>query len=143
MTVINVEVRSTLAPAEVLRILTDFSERRAEAWPGVDLDKLTVHEIGEDFADVTEGNSIGWERERYRWDVTAGTVTAETVESNLWDEGSRWDYRVTPAGVGSLVGVRLQRHGKGVRGKLAEALLPVIGKKMITDSLTSALKTSA
>ena len=46
MAVVNVEVRSTLSPAEVLTVLTDFSERRAEAWPGVDLEHLVVHETG-------------------------------------------------------------------------------------------------
>ena len=44
MAVVNVEVKSTLSPAEVLTVLTDFSERRAEAWPGVDLEHLVVHE---------------------------------------------------------------------------------------------------
>ena len=141
MAVIHVEVRSALAPAEVLRVLTDFSERRADAWPGVDRDHLTVHESGDGFADVTEGSSVGWERERYTWDAATGTVTAETLESNLWGEGSRWDYRITPVEDGSLVGVRLERHGKGVKGKLVEALIPVIGKKMVTDSLRAALKT--
>ena len=79
MAVVNVEVRSTLSPAEVLTVLTDFSERRAEAWPGVDLEHLVVHETGADFAEVTEGNSTTWERERYEWDSASGTVTAKTL----------------------------------------------------------------
>jgi hypothetical protein len=140
MPVVNVEVRSPLSPAEVLQVLTDFSERRAEAWPGVDLDRLVVHEVGENFAEVTEGNASTWERERYDWDKEAGTVTAKTLESNVWDEGSRWDYRITPVEDGSLVGVRLERHGKNVKGKLIGALLPLLGKKVVTSSLTSALK---
>jgi hypothetical protein len=140
MPVVNVEVRSPLSPAEVLQVLTDFSERRAEAWPGVDLDRLVVHEVGENFAEVTEGNASTWERERYDWDKEAGTVTAKTLESNVWDEGSRWDYRITPVEDGSLVGVRLERHGKNVKGKLIGALLPLLGKKVVTGSLTSALK---
>ena len=140
MPVVNVEVRSPLSPAEVLRVLTDFSERRAEAWPGVDLDRLVVHERGENFADVTEGNATTWERERYEWDGETGTVTAKTLDSNVWAEGSRWDYRITPVDDGSLVGVRLERYGKNLKGKLIGALLPVVGKKVITDSLSSALK---
>jgi hypothetical protein len=140
MPVVNVEVRSPLSPAEVLQVLTDFSERRAEAWPGVDLDRLVVHEVGENFAEVTEGNASTWERERYDWDKEAGTVTAKTLESNVWDEGSRWDYRITPVEDGSLVGVRLERHGKNVKGKIIGALLPLLGKKVVTGSLTSALK---
>ena len=140
MAVTNVEVRSPLPPAEVLRILTDFGPRRAEAWPGVDSEHLRVHGQGEGWADVTEGNKIGWERERYSWDVAGGTVSAVTTESNLWDEGSRWDYRLTEVPDGTLVGVRLERHGKGLKGKAIEALLPVVGKRMITNSLAAALK---
>ena len=83
-------------------MLTDFSERRAEAWPGVDLDHLVVHELGDDFAEVTEGNATTWERERYEWDRASGTVTAKTLDSNVWAEGSRWDYRITPVEGGSL-----------------------------------------
>jgi hypothetical protein len=140
MTVINIDVRSTLSPDDVLRVLTDFSERRAEVWPGVDADSFTVHDQGDGFAEVTEGNSIGWERERYTWDATSGTVAAETLDSNLWASGSRWDYRITPVEGGTQIGVRLERHGKGIKGKLIQALIPVIGKKMITASLESALK---
>jgi hypothetical protein len=142
MPVVNVEVRSPLPPEEVLRVITDFSERRAEAWPGVDLDRLGVHEVGENFADVTEGNATTWERERYEWDASAGTVTAKTVDSNVWAEGSRWDYRITKVEDGSLVGVRLERYGKNLKGKLIGGLLPFAGKKVITDSLASALKLS-
>jgi hypothetical protein len=142
MPVVTVEARSPLSPAEVLRVLTDFSEHRAEAWPGVDLDRLVVHEVGLDFADVTEGNTTTWERERYEWDAAAGTVSATTLDSNVWGEGSRWDYRITGVEGGSLVGVRLERHGKNLKGRLIGALLPVLGKKVITDSLTSALKLS-
>lgn len=142
MPVVTVEVRSPLSPAEVLNVLTDFSEQRAEAWPGVDLDRLVVHEAGSGFADVTEGNDTTWERERYDWDAATGTVRATTLESNVWGEGSRWDYRITEVEGGSLIGVRLERHGKNLKGKLIGALLPVLGKKVITDSLASALKLS-
>jgi hypothetical protein len=140
MAVVNVEVRSTLSPAEVLTVLTDFSERRAEAWPGVDLAHLVVHETGADFAEVTEGNATTWERERYEWDTASGTVTAKTLDSNVWAEGSRWDYRITPVEDGSLVGVRLERHGKNVKGKLIGALLPVVGKSAVTKSLAGPLQ---
>ena len=45
--------------------------RRAELWPDVHVEHLGVHESGETFAEVTEGNPwpIGyvWERLRYDW----------------------------------------------------------------------------
>lgn len=140
MPVVSVEVRSPLPPEEVLRVITDFSDRRSEAWPGVDRSRLVVHDLGDGRADVTEGNDATWERVTYEWDADAGTVTARTVDSNVWGEGSRWDYRLTPVPDGTLVGVRLERHGKNLKGRLIGALLPVLGTKVVTDSLRSALQ---
>ena len=59
---------------------------------------------------MTEGNSLGWERERYTWDVEAGTVTIDTLESNLWGPGSGWRYRLVPGGDGTDVQVTLTRR---------------------------------
>lgn len=140
MTTVSVSVTSPLPPDEVLRILTDFGPARAEAWAGVDADNLQVHGSGPDWADVTEGNKVGWERERYSWDAIAGTVSAVTTESNLWGPGSRWDYKLIAAGGGTKVDVTLQRVGKGVKGKLINLLLPLIGKKMVTQGLAGALQ---
>ena len=95
MPVVSVEVRSPLSPEEVLRVITDFSERRAEAWPGVDRARLVVHDLGAGFADVTEGNSTTWERVRYEWDARPGPSPPGPLDSNVWAEGSRWDYRIT------------------------------------------------
>lgn len=139
MSTVSVSVTSPLPPDEVLRILTDFGPARAEAWAGVDADSLQVHGSGPDWADVTEGNKVGWERERYSWDAIAGTVSAVTTESNLWGPGSRWDYKLTPAGGGTKVDVTLHRLGKGVKGKLINLLLPLVGKKMVTQGLAGAL----
>ena len=121
MPVIHTSVTTDLSPAEALRTLTDFGPGRADAFPNVDQSTLIVHEVGDTWADVTEGNKLGWERERYDWDAGAGTITAVTTESNLWAPGSRWDYRITPEGTEQrdqgadevahqAVGVPLQPH---------------------------------
>ncbi len=137
------EVRTSLwtalPPDRVLQVLTDFGPARAQAWPGVDASSLTLHASGPGWAEVTEGNRIGWERERYRWDAAAGTVSAETVASNLWAAGSRWDYRLTPERGGTTVDVTLLRRGRGLKGRLVGALLPLVGARMIRDGLTGAL----
>lgn len=140
MSTVHVSVSSTLPPEHVLRILTDFGPERAQAWAGVDEQHLKVHDSGPDWADVTEGNNIGWERERYSWDAGAGTVSAVTTDSNLWGPGSGWDYKLTPQNGGTLVDVTVQRNGKGVKGKLIGALLPLLGKKMISSGISGALK---
>lgn len=140
MPVVIASVTTPLSPAEVLRILTDFGPDRAKAFPGVDDSNLTLHDHGDTWADVTEGNKIGWERERYEWDANKGTISAVTTESNLWAAGSRWDYRLTPQGEGTQVEIRLERHAKGLLGHLVGLLVPLGGKRMITTSFSRALK---
>ncbi|ACV79773.1 SRPBCC family protein [Nakamurella multipartita] len=139
MPVITTSVTTDLAPADVLRILTDFGPGRAEAFPNVDQSTLIVHEVGDTWADVTEGNKLGWERERYEWDAQAGTITAVTTDSNLWAAGSRWDYRLTPAGTGTEVQVRLERHAKGLLGHLVGAMIPLLGERTVRSGITRAL----
>lgn len=139
MPVINTSVTTDLAPADVLRILTDFGPGRADAFPNVDQSTLIVHEVGDTWADVTEGNKLGWERERYEWDAQAGTITAVTTDSNLWAAGSRWDYRLTPSGTGTTVEVRLERHAKGLLGHLVGALIPLLGERTVRSGISRAL----
>lgn len=142
MPIVSTSVTTNLSPAEVLRILTDFGPNRAKAFPGVDDSNLTLHDQGDTWADVTEGNKIGWERERYEWDAEKGTISAVTTGSNLWAAGSRWDYRLTPQGSGTLVEIRLERHAKGLLGHLVGLLVPIGGKRMITTSFAQALNAS-
>ncbi len=141
MSIVAATISSSLPPDAVLDILTDFGPDRVQAWRRVDAEHLMVHGSGADWADVTEGNGVGWERERYTWDAAAGTVAAVTTDSNVWGPGSRWDYKLTPEGGGTRVEVTLQRHGKGIKGKLIDALLPLVGPRMITSSVSAALKT--
>jgi hypothetical protein len=140
MPTVKTSIQSPLAPDEVLRILTDFGPARSQAWPGVDDEHLSVHDQGDGWADVTEGNSGTWERERYTWDATAGTVSATTTDSNVWAAGSRWDYVLTAKDQGTLVTVTLTRHGRNLKGRLIGALLPVVGGSVVRKSLSAALQ---
>lgn len=139
MPVLHVSVTSPLPPQEALQRLTDFSPARAAAWTGVDDDNLIVHDKGDGWAEVTEGNKLGWERERYTWDAAAGTVSAVTVNSNIWASGSGWNYTIMPEGTGSRVEVTAVRKGYGIKGKLVGALLSLVGRRLITSSTTAAL----
>ena len=140
MPTIKVSVTTTLRPEEVLARLTDFGPARAVAWSTVDAAGLTVHDQGPDWAEVTEGNKMGWERERYSWDAAAGTVSIETLDSNLWGPGSGWRYQLTAADGGTDVHVELNRHGKSVPGKIVGALIPVAGSWAIGRQFTSLLR---
>jgi hypothetical protein len=139
LAVLHVSVTSALPPEEALQRLTDFSPSRAENWAGVDDTNLKVHDQGDGWAEVTEGNKIGWERQRYTWDSPAGTVSAVTLDSNIWAPGSGWNYTIMPEGTGSRVEVTAIRNGVGIKGKLVGALLSLIGKRFISSSTAAAL----
>jgi len=121
--------KTPVAPERVLEVARDFSERRAEMWPDVHIEHLQVHEAGETFAEVTEGNPwpIGyvWERLRYDWSEP-GSVKGVVTASNLFKPGSTWEIRATPADGGSrveVIGVRHLRGFKGSRGARVRVLI--------------------
>ena len=136
---VHVADETPVPPERVLDAARDFSERRAEMWPDVYVEHLEVHESGETFADVTEGNPwpIGyvWERVRYDWskpDTIKGTVT----ESNIFKPGSTWELRATPANGGSLVEVIAVRNLRGLKGRLLAPAFPLgLAKRAVTDHL--------
>jgi hypothetical protein len=134
-------VHASLSPSEVLDVLTDFGPDRARHWPNLDEAHFTVHELGPDWAEVTEGTAMGWERGRYAWDTAAGTVTIDTLESNLWGPGSGWRYQLTPAAAGGTdVQVTLTRVPSSLRGRLIGALIPVLGARALGRQLQSVLR---
>ena len=123
-------VESSSASAErVLEAARDFSPRRAALWRDVHTEHLTVHEQGETWADVTEGNpwpvlGLVWERLRYDWSQP-GVVRGTVLDSNLFEPGSTWEIRATPnADGGSRVEIIAVRHLKG-RGRLLWPFFPL------------------
>jgi hypothetical protein len=137
MSTASFTVHTSLSPSDALALFTDFGPGRAEAWPNIDEAHFKVHEVGPDWADVTEGTSMGWERERYSWDTAAGTVTIDTLDSNLWGPGSGWHYQLTPASDGTDIHVTLTREGKSLVGKLVGALIPVAGARALSKQFRS------
>lgn len=133
-------VHTTLAPSDVLALLTDFGPDRAKHWPNINEKHFKVHGTGPDWAEVTEGTGAGWERERYSWDAAAGTVTIETLESNLWAPSSGWRYELVPAGDGTDVKVTLTREPSSIRGRIVGALIPVVGSSVLGKQLRSVLQ---
>jgi len=133
-------VHTSLAPSEVLALLTDFGPDRAKNWPNIDDAHFKVHDTGPDWAQVTEGTGLGWERERYAWDAAAGTVTIETLDSNLWGPGSGWHYELRNAGDGTDVHVTLKRVPNSFKGRIVGALIPVVGARALGKQLRSVLR---
>lgn len=133
-------VHTSLSPSEVLGLLTDFGPDRASQWPNVDDAHFKVHELGPDWAEVTEGTGLGWERERYSWDAGAGTVTIDTLDSNLWGPGSGWRYELTSVSGGTDVQVTLTRVPSSFRGRLVGALIPILGARALGRQLQAVLR---
>lgn len=135
------ELHSRLAPDAALAVLTDFGPDRPSIWPGISADHYEVHDHGDGWAEVTEGNDQTWERVRYTWDAGAGAATVTTTDSNIWAEGSGWTYRFAADGNGSLVSVTVTRFGKAVKGKIIAALLPVAAGNALKKSFAGPLQT--
>jgi hypothetical protein len=133
-------VHTSLSSSQVMTLLTDFGPDRASRWPNIDEAHFAVHGQGHDWAEVTEGNAMGWERERYSWDTTAGTVTVDTLESNLWGPQSSWHYELIPVAAGTDVRVTLTRVPKSFRGRLIAALIPIVGARTLGKQLESVLR---
>ena len=133
-------VHTSLSPSDVMTLFTDFGPDRASRWPNVDDAHFTVHDQGPDWAEVTEGNAMGWEREKYSWDAEAGTVTIDTLDSNLWGPGSGWRYQLMPAAGGTDVQVMLTRVPKSFRGRAIGALIPILGARMLGRQFQSVLR---
>ncbi len=144
---VRFRLETRLAPADVLAALIDFGPRRAQVWPNVDDEHFKVHELGAGWAEVTEGSSVAggvWEREKYIWDAASGTVAVETIDSNTWGPGSRWDYQLTPTAQGGTeIEVTVERHGKGFKGRLIELGLMAVGAGMLRSQMEKALARSA
>ena len=121
--------KSSASPERVLEAARDFSERRADMWPDVHVEHLEVHDAGDTWAEVTEGNPwpIGfvWERLRYDWS-TPGLLEGTVVDSNLFKPGSSWEIRATPSeGGGSRVELIGVRHLKGWKGMVLFPVFPL------------------
>ena len=124
---VHVHAETTATAADVLDAARDFSQRREELWRDVYVQHLTIHDQGEAWADVTEGNpwpwpfGLVWERLRYDWSQP-GALKGTVIDSNLFAPGSTWELHASPTPEGgSRVEIIAVRNLKG-RGKL---LLPV------------------
>ena len=136
---VHVVDKTPVSAERVLEAARDFSERRADLWPDVHVEHLEVHEAGESFAEVTEGNPwpIGfvWERLRYDWSEP-GWVKGTVVDSNIFKPGSTWAIHATPTPEGSRVEVIAVRHLGGLKGRLLTPVFPLgLAKQTVAEHL--------
>jgi len=123
--------------------LTDFGPRRAELWPGLDAKFYELHELGDTWADVTEGTDIFggvWARERYDWSEP-GVVRLTLQDAVDFRPGTVTTYRITAKpGGGCHVAVDFHRVAKSVRGRVVGVLVTLAGSRRFASELRSVLK---
>lgn len=130
---LHADVESDVAPELVRRALLDFTERRPEIWPQLDVKTYKVHWVKETSAEVTEGSPFPkvWSRERYDWSHPT-IVTWTAVESNFCAPGSHISMDITPiAGGGSRVVVTWDRTAANLRGRINLAVVAAGGNRLL------------
>jgi hypothetical protein len=137
MTRFEVDFETKLSPERVVEALTDFSPRRPEVWTGLSREFYQVYSVAEHSAEVQEGSSKPikvWAKERYDWS-TPGTVTWTVNESNFCTPGSAVSVRAqaSPAGGGSQIHLTWERFPSNLKGRVAIAMMKVMGPRIIKN----------
>jgi hypothetical protein len=140
MPTIRFQVVTDLPPSAVLAALTDFSDRRPATWPNIDRAYFKLHGTGSTWPDVTEGNTLAWERNRYDWHADAGHVVVKTVESDSWAPGSSWDYRLPATATGGTrIEITVAPHRSRVTGEVIGAGMTWLGVPVLRSQMETAL----
>jgi hypothetical protein len=139
---IHYEANGPVPPERFIAALTDFSERRPALWPGLDEKFFKLHDLGDTWAEVTEGTDLlggVWARERYDWSQP-GLVRLTLLESADFRPGTVTEYRVTAApGGGCHVAVDFQRIARSLRGRVVGVLVQLGGARRFRGELRTAL----
>ena len=142
MAKIHYEADGAVSADRFVAALTDFGPRRPELWPGLDAKYFQLHELGDTWADVTEGTDIFggvWARERYDWSEP-GVVRLTLQEAPDFTPGTVTVYRVTSAGTDRChVAVDFHRHARSMRGRLVGFLVTLAGRRRFAGELREML----
>jgi hypothetical protein len=124
----------------VVAALVDFSPRRQVIWKETcDPAVYRVHAVGETWADVTEGLSYAWSRERYDWSVP-GVVTLTQLGGNVVEAVGTIRYEITPRpGGGARIVCERYRRFRGPRGRLLGTFMVLLGPRILRHQFRIAL----
>lgn len=135
---VRVSATGRFAPERFVAALTDFGPARSTLFGNSQDGYLQVHEVGPDWAEVTEGSTAGggiWQRYRYDWS-TPGEVRLDVLDSNAFGKGSYWHYRVTPDGSGgSHIALHIHRNPTSAKGRFVDLALLVLGRRIFGRDL--------
>ena len=142
MAKIHYEADGDIPAARFVAALTDFSERRTELWPNLDAKYYRLHELGDSWAEVTEGTDVlggVWAREHYDWSEP-GRVTLRLVEAVDFKPGTWIDYQVVDRpGGGCHVTVDFQRTASSLRGRFVGVAVALGGTRQFSSQLRETL----
>jgi hypothetical protein len=139
---IHYEADGAIPADRFIAALTDFSASRPELWPNLDMKYYELHELGDTWAEVTEGTDVlggVWAREHYDWSAP-GLVRLRLVDAVDFRSGTLIDYRVTarPEG-GCHVAVDFQRVATSARGRLVGLAVQLTGSRRFAADLRETL----
>jgi hypothetical protein len=142
MAKIHYEADGAIPAGRFVAALTDFGPRRPELWPNLDAKFYELHELGDTWAEVTEGTDVlggVWAREHYDWSKP-GLVRLRLVDSVDFRSGTVIDYLVTdrPDG-GCHVAVDFQRVASSAKGKLVGLAVQLMGSRRFEADLRKTL----
>jgi hypothetical protein len=129
-----------LSAEAVVDALIDFSARREVIWKETsDPAVYRVHSVGHSWAEVTEGVSYAWSRERYDWSMPE-VVTLTQLESNIAEPvGSiRYAIAAQPDG-GARVVCERYRVFRGPRGRVLGTFMVLFGPRVLRWQFQTAL----
>ncbi len=127
-------------PEQFIAGLTDFGPGRAELFANSADSYLKVHDMGSDYADVTEGSGGIWERLHYDWS-NHERVVLTTTGSNVWGTGSGHIYTFTRKPNGTTdVDLVVVREGKNFKGWALGLLLRTAGKGVLQRAFENSVK---
>lgn len=142
MAKIHYEADGAVSADRFIAALTDFGPRRPDLWPGLDVKYYELHELGDTWADVTEGTDVlggVWARERYDWSEP-GVVRLTLQEAIDFVPGTVTIYRVTPRPDGGChVTVDFQRTARSLRGRFVGFVVSLTGRRRFAGELRAAL----
>ena len=136
------DLHTTAPPERVHAALIDFSDRRPEVWPGLSREQFKVHELGDTWAIVQEGNLKPikvWAKERYDWSQP-GVVSWIVEESNFAQPGKGVSARLTRASDGGTdIHITWEREGMNLFHKVMIRIMAATGAKPVAASFRKAL----
>jgi hypothetical protein len=137
----HLELDTPLSIDAVTVALVDFSPRRQVVWKETcDPAVYRVHAVGDTWAEVTEGVSYAWSRERYDWSEP-GVVTLTQLEANIAEPVGTIRYTIgsLPGGGARIVCDRY-RVFRGWRGRVLGMFMVLFGPRILRGQFRGSLK---